>query len=143
MFRFPVVTHFFKKQYRRWFGSGGDGRNVPIIAWLFIEEHSCLIGMDVVWAKVDGYPFWPGQICLSSGIRLSQKISPVYNPELQRLCFFFGDESFSLVSKNNSPNESNFLSNRNANEYDVLPFHSVIKDLRGGKVSFFFYVSKQ
>ena len=53
--------------------SGADGRNSPLICWLCIEEHSCCIGGAVVWGKVHGYSWWPGQIYYRSGIEIIRK----------------------------------------------------------------------
>lgn len=53
--------------------SGADGRNRSVIQWLCIEEHSCSVGGDVVWGKVQGFAWWPAQHYFRSGIEIIRK----------------------------------------------------------------------
>lgn len=53
--------------------SGADGRNRSLIEWLCIEEHSCSVGGDVVWGKVQGFAWWPAQHYFRSGIEIIRK----------------------------------------------------------------------
>jgi PHD-finger/PWWP domain len=52
------------------FRRGGDGRNRDVIKWVCLQEIPCSVGGPVVWAKVQGSPWWPAQVMLRSGIEL-------------------------------------------------------------------------
>jgi hypothetical protein len=41
--------------------------------WMCLDEHICSVGGEVVWGKVPGFPWWPGQKILRSGLELLRK----------------------------------------------------------------------
>jgi hypothetical protein len=50
--------------------SGADGRNCPLEQWLCLDEHPCLVGGTVKWAKVPEYAWWPALEFYQSGVEI-------------------------------------------------------------------------
>lgn len=71
-----IIDRRYNSSLKKWehlvqFKSGGDGRNLPVIVWVRLEEHACLVSGSVVWIQSEGFPWWPGQLYQSSGLHLS------------------------------------------------------------------------
>ena len=52
------------KYVNRWehliqFKSGTEGRNNSCMIWLCLDEIPCTVAVSVVWARIQGYPWWP------------------------------------------------------------------------------------
>lgn len=62
------------------FCSGGDSRNTRLIKWLCLDEIPCTIGVELVWTKLQGYPYWPSLRCCRSGMDLAEStiVRPSY-----------------------------------------------------------------
>eukprot|EP00968_Pinguiococcus_pyrenoidosus_P002257 scaffold122_cov236-Pinguiococcus_pyrenoidosus.AAC.8 len=41
-----------------------------LLEWCVLEEHFCSVGQELVWGKITGYAWWPGQIHARSALEL-------------------------------------------------------------------------
>ena len=92
-----------------------EGRNEPFSHWLCLEEHACIVGGAVKWARVPDFPWWPAVEFYQSGM---EKIARKYREDQPSVSnpnrradnqpgdkiwhFFFGDESYALISRSDS-----------------------------------------
>ena len=53
--------------------SNGSRFGRTMTVWMCLDEHICSVGEEVVWGKVPGFPWWPGQKILRSGLELLRK----------------------------------------------------------------------
>ena len=60
--------------------------------WTLMEQEDFMVGAEIVWAKLKGFPWWPAQVFRDLGSNPRQ-IEDVF-------VVFFGDSSCSWVKKN-------------------------------------------
>ena len=92
--------------------SGAEGRNAPLEHWLSLQEHACIIGGAVRWARYGEFPWWPALECFQSGpeiaLRNYQEDAPTNTANTVRRgsgsglrwYFFFGDEGYAWLPQN-------------------------------------------
>jgi hypothetical protein len=49
-------------------------RNSSLIIWICLDEIPCSIGVNVVWAKIQGYPWWPALKVCRSGMDIAESL---------------------------------------------------------------------
>jgi hypothetical protein len=99
-----------------------------------LEEHPCLVGGAVRWARYGEFPWWPALECFQSGpeivLRRHQEGTPTSASAVKRGAgndqlwhFFFGDESYAWLSR--------------SDQRFVVPFYQRSRDSRiyAGKVA--------
>lgn len=54
------------------FKSGSGDLNKPLLVWVQLDDHSCIIGGELAWVKPIGLGWKPAQICFRSAIYLAE-----------------------------------------------------------------------
>lgn len=66
--------HFNRYEHLIQFFSGCDNRNSNLLKWICLDEVPCTVGVEVVWGRIIGYPWWPALKYYHSGMDIYESL---------------------------------------------------------------------